>query len=159
MISKNDVVLLLTDLQDSGIDVGNSIIELFKAQNIPLSVLKFINSHRQLDLTTFYEHLRKSYNHKKSKLYINILKEVEDPDEVVSTLSAYQLQAILFSRRVENPQMFLEHARVREVNTVLSKYLIDFDLSTCVELMRLIKADLLACEIISGRRDQEEENS
>lgn len=152
MISKNDLVLLLTDLQDSGVDIGNAILEVFKSPTIPLSVVKFINDHRQLDLTGFYEQLRRSYNHKKSKLYINIVKEVEDPEEVISTLSAYQLQAILFSKKANNSQMFLQHARAKEVSLVLAKYFTDFDLSACLELLKLIKADLLACEIVAGRR-------
>lgn len=154
MISKNDVVLLLTDLQDSGVDIGNAIIDVFRSSTIPLSVVKFINDHRPLDLTLFYEQLRKNYNHKKSKLYINIVKEIEDPDEIISTLSAYQLQVILFSKKAENPQMFLQHARAREISLVLTKYFTDFDLTICLDLLKLIKADLLACETISGRRSE-----
>lgn len=152
MISKNDIVLLLTDLQDNGVDIGNAIVDVFRSPVVPLSVLKFINDHRQLDLTSFYEQLRKNYNHKKSKLYINIVKEVEDPDEIIPTLSAYQLQVILFSKKARDPQMFLQHARARETSLVLTKYFTDFDLTTCSDLLKLIKADLLACETVSGRR-------
>ena len=91
MISKNDVVLLLTELQDNGIDIQDSIIKLFKSESIPLSVIKFINDHRQLDLTAFYEYLRKSYNNKKSKLYISIVKEIENPEDVITTLFSFGL--------------------------------------------------------------------
>lgn len=155
MISKNDVVLLLTELQDNGIDIQDNIIKLFKSENIPLSVIKFINDHRQLDLTAFYEYLRKSYNNKKSKLYISIVKEIENPEDVITTLFSFGLQATLYSKRVEDSQMFLKHARVREINLVLAKYFTSYDLEDCLNLLKLIKADLVACETVSGRRNSE----
>lgn len=153
MISKNDCVLLLTDLEESGIDIGDNIIKVIKSSTIPLDVLEFINSHRELDLTAFYEKLRKSYNNKKSKLYINIIKEVEEPDAMLTTLSSYALQAILFSQKVSDSEMFLKHARVKEVNLALARYLTDFDLTLCANLIRLLKADMMACEIINKRRE------
>lgn len=153
MISKNDCVLLLTDLEESGVDIGDNIIKVIKSSTIPLDVLEFINSHRELYLTAFYEKLRKSYNNKKSKLYTNIIKEVEEPDAMLTTLSSYALQAILFSQKVSDSEMFLKHARVKEVNLALAKYLTDFDLTLCASLIRLIKADMMACEIINKRRE------
>lgn len=48
--------------------------------------------------------------------------------------------------------MFLRHARAREVNLVLAKYYTDYDLTSCANLLKLIKADLIACETIEGRR-------
>lgn len=153
MISKNDVVLLLTELEDRGINIGDNIVKVLKSSTIPLSTLKFINDNRQLDLTAFYEKLRKSYNHKRSKLYISILQDVSDPSSVPATLASYALQALLFSEKVEDAQMFLRHARVKEANVVLAKYLSDFDLSRCLELLTLIRADLMACEVVAGRRE------
>lgn len=153
MIAKNDLILLLTELQDSGINIGNNIIKVIKSPTIPLDVLKFINDNRQLDLTLFYEKLRKSYNNKKSKLYISIVKEIENPEETITTLSSYLLQAILYSQKVKDSQMFLRHARVKEINLALAKYFTDFDLTLCNQLLKLIKADLIACEQINGRRE------
>ena len=153
MISKNDCILLLTELQENGIDIGDKILKVLKSRTLPMDVLQFINSKRQLDLTSFYEKLRKSYNAKKSKLYINIVKEEINTDEVIQTLSSYALQAILYSKTAMDGQMFLKHARVREVNLALAKYFQDFDMSICNELMRLIKTDMIACETISGRRE------
>ena len=155
MITKNDCVLLLTELQDNGIDIGDNIIKVLRAKNIPLDVLEFINKNRQLDLTSFYTKLRKSYNHKRSKLYINIVREVGGVDDILTTLSAYALQAILYSKSVEDSQMFLRHSRVREINLALAKYFSDFDLSICEQLLKLLKADMLACEMISGRREKQ----
>lgn len=155
MISKNDLVLLLTELQDNGIDIQDNIIKVFRSETIPLSVVKFINDHRQLDLTAFYEYLRKSYNSKKSKLYISIVKEIENPEDIITTLLSFGLQATLYSKKVEDSQMFLRHARVREISLVLAKYFTNYDLKDCLDLLRLIKADLIACETVSGRRKTE----
>lgn len=152
MITKNDCILLLTDLQENGIDIGDSILKVIKSNNTPIDVLKFINDNRELELTTFYNKLRKSYNNKHSKLYINIVKNIDDIDSVVTTLASYALQAILFSKTSVDSQMFLRHARVREVNMALAKYFTDFDLSICLQLIKLIRADMIACETISGRR-------
>ena len=152
MITKNDCILLLTDLQENGTDIGDSILKVIKSNNTPIDVLKFINDRRELELTTFYNKLRKSYNNKHSKLYINIVKNIDDIDGVTTTLASYALQAILFSKTSVDSQMFLRHARVREVNMALAKYFTDFDLSICLQLLKLIRADMIACETISGRR-------
>ena len=71
MISKDDVILLLTEMGDNN---KEDIMRVLKSSSIPLDILKKINDSKQLDLLRFYEKLRKSYNAKKSKLYINILK-------------------------------------------------------------------------------------
>lgn len=152
MIAKNDLIILLTDLQENGVNIGNKILEVIKSSGIPLDVLKFINDNRQLELTSFYDKLRKSYNNKKSKLYISIVKDIENPNEVITTLSSYLLQAILYSEKVQDSQMFLRHARVKEINLALAKYFTDFDFTICMNLLRMIKADLIACETITGRR-------
>ena len=153
MISKQDVILLLTELEERGTDVEDQLRQVVKATSVPLSIIKFINDRRQLDLAKFYEKLRKSYNSKKSKLYLSIVKEVEEPAEAVITLSSYGLQAALFAKQAEDSEMFLKHARAREVSLVLARYYTDYDLTGCLQLLRLIKADLVACETVAGRRE------
>ena len=74
-ITKSDCLLFLKDLENKGLDTKPYVNKVLKSDNIDLDVLKFINENRQLDVTKFYEKLRKSYNQKKSKLYINIVKE------------------------------------------------------------------------------------
>ena len=64
MISKSDVVLLLTELQNSGEDVSRDIISLYKSDTIPLEILKKINSTKPLSVVRFYEKIRQSYNKK-----------------------------------------------------------------------------------------------
>lgn len=148
MISKNDCYLLLADLQQRGIDTSGAIKELMGSTSIPLSVIKFINDNRQFDLAKFYEKLRKSYNQKKSSLYINIVKEIEEPTEVLTTLTSMLTQVLRFSKEVSDKQMFLRHARANDITKVLNIYFTNFDLTNCIKLIRIIKADLKALESI-----------
>lgn len=155
MISKQDIILLLTELEENGIDVQTQLRKTITSPSIPLDVIKFINDNRQLDLTLFYEGLRKNYNHKKSKLYISIVKEIDNPVDVITTLSSYNLQVALYANKLQDSQLFLKHARAKEVNLVLAKYYTNYDLTSCINLLRLIKADLIACETIAGRREEQ----
>lgn len=149
MISRNDCLLLLTDIQNSGVDVNSEINELLSTNTqIPISVLKFINEHRTLDLTEFYEKLRKSYNDKKSNLYKNIVSEIKDPNDSLTTLASLNLQILLFSKKVKDKQMFLRHARLDDINKCLYNYSQTYDLTPCLRLLRLLKADLKALESI-----------
>ena len=152
MITRSDCYLLLSDLQDSGIDTTKAISDLSTNKDIPISVIKFINDNRQLDLSQFYENLRKNYNNKKSQLYINIVKETQDPDKLLVTLSALLTQILLYSNKVNDKQLFLKHSRADEISKILTKYFIDYDLTTCIKLLRLIKADLKTLESIKWNK-------
>lgn len=153
MVSKNDLILLLTELEEQGVDTKEQLRKVFTTREFPFDVLRFINEQRKLDITNFYQHLRKSYNQKKSKLYINIMKEVTDVNEVLTTLSALNLQILLFSKNVGDRHLFLNHARADEIVKVLSIYYETFDLTKCQKLLKLIKADISAFEYIDGRRN------
>lgn len=148
MITKNDCLLLLADLKDKGVDTSVVTKQLMSSPSIDIEVLKFINDNRQLDLTAFYEKIRKSYNNKKSNLYINIVKEIEEPQEVLTTLSAMMTQILLFSKNLEDKQMFFKHSRVNEIVKVLNNYFITYDLTYCIKLIKLIKLDIKALESI-----------
>ena len=148
MITRNDCYLLLAEINEKGIDTSTQIKSLMSSTSIPLDVIKFINDNRQLDLSQFYENLRKNYNNKKSQLYINIVKETQDPDKLLVTLSALLTQILLYSNKVNDKQLFLKHSRADEISKVLTKYFIDYDLTTCIKLLRLIKADLKTLESI-----------
>lgn len=151
MISKNDCILLLTDLNNHGINASEPLFKLMKMSEPSIEIIKFINDNRQLDLVKFYDKIRKSYNNKRNKLYINIVKEIEEPAEVLTTLSAMLTQILLFSRDVEDRQMFLEHSRADEISFVLNYYFKNFDLVPCLKLIRVIKTDIKCCEMIEGR--------
>lgn len=146
MVTRRDCFLLLAELQDNGIDTKKALADLTSAKDVPISVVQFINTNRQLDLAAFYEGLRKNYNNKKSPLYGNIVKEIKDPNEVLTTLSAFLTQALLYSKKANDREMFLRHARVSDITKVLTKYFQDYDLTTCLKLMQVLKADIKALD-------------
>ena len=154
MISKNDLVLILSDMQANGVDIGDKIVKVLTSKDFPIEVLKFVNDYRQLDVADFYSYIRKSYNQKKSKLYINIVKEIEDVNDVLTTLSSLNLQILLFSKKAKDRQLFLKHSRAEEINRVLTLYYQNYDLTNCLRLLHLIKADIIAFETINGRREK-----
>lgn len=145
-LTKNDCLLLLSELSDNGIDTTQITSQLYAQKELPMSVVKFINDNRELDLTKFYNKLRKSYNDKHSKLYYNIVKEVEDTTSVLTTLSSLQLQIFLYSKQVSNVEMFFKNARLSEISYVLLNYAKSYDLTPCLKVLRLVKADLKALE-------------
>lgn len=153
-ITRNDCLLLLTDLQEKGIDISEQTKILYKSNDSLIDVLKFINDNRQLDVTRFYEKIRKSYNEKRSTLYLNIVREIENPSEVLTTLSAMLTQILLFARSVDDREMFLRNARAKEITAVLNNYFKTFDTVPCVKLIRIIKCDVKAIEYIEGRSTQ-----
>lgn len=146
MITKEDVLLLLTELRDSGVDCKEQIKQQILAKEPQIEILKFINDNRELDLTNFYKKLRKSYNNKRSKLYINIVKETEEIKDVLTTLSALLTQIILYAKDVDNMVMFYQHSRAQEITLVLNSYFKTYDLTNCIKLMKIIKADIKVCE-------------
>ena len=149
MITRTDCILLLTELETKGVDVKEELQKALTTPTVSLEVLKFINDNRQMDLTAFYKHIRKSYNQKHSSLYKNIvIEELKDPNESLTTLSALLTQILLFSKKVENKQMFLRHARCNEITKILNNYFVTYDLTNCLKLLKIIKADLKALESI-----------
>ena len=149
MLSKNDLLLLLTELQKNGINVDQQIKDLYSNDKIDLNVIRFINEHRQLDLISFYENLRKNYNNKKSPLYKNIMRETLEPNDILTTLASLHLQILLFSRKIKDRNLFLKHARAIDITKVLTIYYTNYDLSNCIKLLRMFKADIKALESVS----------
>ena len=149
MLTKNDLIVLLTEMQERGVEVSSLIRKVVTSRDIPLDVLKAINDYRPIDIANFYEGLRDRYNKKRSDLYINIVKEVEDPNEVLTTLAAFNLQALLYAKKLDDPQMFYSHCRLSEGTKCLYNYYSTYNLMPCINLLRLIKADLKAFEQIT----------
>lgn len=149
MLKKNDLILLLTNLQEQGVDVAAKLRRVISSSDIPLDVVKFINDNRQMDVTRFYEQIRKSYNAKRSSLYINLVKEeLSNPTDSLTTLASFNLQVLLFAKHLDNPAMFLRQSRVEEVTRVLNNYYRTYDLGPVVKLRALIKSDIKAFESI-----------
>ena len=154
MITKNDCLSILTKLDESGVSGVNSYVrKLVVARDIPLEVLKFISDNRGLEVSKFYEMLRKSHNQKKSPLYTNILKEIEDPQEVVTTLSCLLTQILLYGKKLESKDQFFREVRAEELTRVLNNYFKTGLYEECLNLIKVIKSDLLVLEYIAGRRE------
>ena len=146
MITRQDCILLLGEIEASGVDVNTQIRELLSSAKPPVSVIKFINDHRQLDATAFYDHIRKSYNNGKSKLYKNIVKESQDDtEELLITLASLSLQILLFAKKVENKEAMLRQVEFG----VLQNYSEKYDLIPCLQLITIIKADLKVFESLN----------
>lgn len=151
MITKNDVLLLLTELQDRGENVTSYIKMLMSSPDISIDVIKYVNSKRQIDVAAFYDLIRKNYNSRRSSLYRNLVKETHDnPEDILITLSALNLQILLYNKKLDKDkqQMFLVHSRALEIAQVLANYYKTYDLIPCFKLMYLIKSDLKLFENI-----------
>ena len=142
MISKTDILSILMDMKDKGYEVDNEIRKLYSSSNSIPEIIKFINNNRNIDIRQFYEKLRHNYNKKKSDLYLNIVKEIDNPEEVLTTLAAYNLQGLLFAKKIDDKEMFYRNARLEEVTRVLNNYYKTFDISSCNLLLSLIKSDI-----------------
>lgn len=150
MISRADILLLLADLKDQGINVEEDINKLYSSQTIPIETLKKINDNRPLDLLKFYEKLRESYNKKRSKLYINIMRSdentIENAKTILTTLSALLNQILLFN--CDDVSMFYTHARAEEIIKVLEIYFNTKNITPAYKLLTLFKADIKALDMI-----------
>lgn len=154
MLTKNDCLTLLVSLEGYGINIDAQMKKLLTSKEIPTETLKFILDNRGIEVANFYEMLRKKHNQNKSPLYYNIVKEIEDPEEVVTTLACLLVQVALYSKKLStNKEIFQRGVRAEEISRVLNDYYATGMLSSCLALMKLLKADLVVLEHISGRRD------
>lgn len=154
MITKNDCLVLLISLEDRGVNIDHQMRKLLSAKDIPIDVLKFILANRGIEVANFYEMLRKKHNQKKSSLYHNIVKDITDPEEIITTLSCLLVQIALYSKKLtSNKEIFQREVRAEEISRVLNNYYATGTLDSCLALIKLLKSDLLVLEHISGRRD------
>lgn len=154
MITKNDCLSCLVKLEDSGITEAKQYIKkLVVAREPSIDILKFISKHRGIEVSNFYEMLRKNHNKKKSPLYTNIVREIDDINEIIVTLSSLQTQILLYGKRLPNATNFYREARAEEISRVLNNYFKTGEIDSCLAMLRLVKSDLLVLEYISGRRD------
>ena len=147
MLTKNDCLTLLYELKENGENVKEVTDKLIKSPQIDYDVLKFINERRTFDILDFYENLRRNYNNKKSKLYKEIVTiDDKEPRDCLVTLSSLLTQIFLYSTKVEDREMFLSHARANEIIKAFQQYFKTYDLSLCLKLLHLIRADLKVFE-------------
>ena len=154
MITKNDCLTVLVALEDRGLDINQPMKKLITSKEVPLEILKFILDNRGIEVANFYEMLRKKHNDKKSPLYHNIVKEITDPEEIITTLACLLVQITLYSKKLPaNKEIFQREVRAEEITRVLNNYYTTGMLDSCLALLKLIKSDLLVLEHISGRRE------
>lgn len=153
MINKSDLMTVLVTLEDRGINIDQQMKKLLTTKEIPIDVLKFILTNKGIEVANFYEMLRKKHNQKKSPLYRNIIKDITDPEEIVTTLACLLVQITLYSKKLtSNRDIFQREVRAEEISRVINSYYATGALDSCLALIRLIRADLLVLEHISGRR-------
>lgn len=154
MITKNDCLTILVSLEDRGVNIDQPMKRLITSKEIPMEVLKFILDNKGIEVANFYEMLRKKYNQKKSPLYHNIVKDLVDPEEIVTTLACLLVQITLYSKKLStNREIFQREVRAEEITRVLNNYYNTGTLDQCLALIKLLKADLVVLEYIRGRRD------
>lgn len=154
MITKNDCLTILVALEDKGINIDKPMRKLVTTKDIPMEVLKFILDNRGIEVANFYEMLRKKHNQKKSPLYHNIVKDIEDTDDVITTLTCLLVQINLYGKKLPyNREIFQREVRAEEITRVLNHYYSTGEFDQCLALIKLLKADLLVLEHISGRRE------
>jgi hypothetical protein len=154
MITKNDCLTILVALEDKGVNIDKPMRKLVTTKEIPIEVLKFILDNRGIEVANFYEMLRKKHNQKKSPLYHNIVKDIEDTDDVITTLACLLVQINLYGKKLPyNREIFQREVRAEEITRVLNHYYSTGEFDQCLALIKLLKADLLVLEHISGRRE------
>jgi hypothetical protein len=154
MITKNDCLSILVRLEDSGVaNIDTYMRKLLVSREIPLEVLKFISDNRGLEISKFYEMIRKNHNKNKSPLYTNIVREQSEVKDVTLTLSCLLTQILLYGNKLEQPEIFFKEARADEITHVLNEYFQTGFSENCSNLLKVIKSDLLVLEYIAGRRE------
>ena len=153
MLNKSDCMSILIKLEDKGVDINAQMKKLILAKDIPIDVLKFIAEKQGLEAVNFYEMLRKSYNNKKSKLYKNILVDI-NLDIICVILSIPLLQIALYSSKLtDTKNSFLQEIRANEISDALADFYKSDNVEKCLAVLNAIKTDLLVLEYLNGRRE------
>ena len=106
------------------------------------SVLKKCKRDGKLEIFNFYNNCRKNYNQKHSKIYINIMKEVEEPKKVLTTLSALITQILLFAEQSQNRDVFIKQSRLNEILNAVQTYVSTSDLTQGIKLICSLRDDI-----------------
>lgn len=155
MITKEDCLSILVRLSDEGINTDKELAITAASKEVPFEILKFIYNKRGTYLSDFCGMLRRKHNQGKSPLYINIMKEITDKKDVITTVTALLMQITLFGTKLTDDQRetFYKEARVNLILSVLADYYNYDNYDKCIALLKVFKADMLVAEAVSGRRE------
>jgi hypothetical protein len=153
MLDKNACLSMLIRLEDQGININTPMKKLITSREVPLEVLRFISDNRGIEASNFYEMLRKKHNQSKSKLYTNIVKEIDDPVDCITTLNCLLTQILLYAEKLQDKDKFFKEVRAEEISRVINEFFKDDMAERAITLLKLIKSDLLVLEYIAGRRE------
>lgn len=146
MLNRQECYKLLFEIKSKGINTDEQLSLLSRSSLVPKEIIKFINNNRQLEVKEFYENLRKKYNSKSSKLYLQLVKEDLEPIEILKTLCSYNTQVILYSENLTNKKNYLDNSRIKESLQALTKYFNEQDISECIDILKIIKSDIKILE-------------
>ena len=156
MLTKSDCMSILVKLEDKGINIDAQMKKLILAKDLPVETLKFIAQNQGIEAVNFYEMLRRQYNKKKSKLYVNILKDSKSPEDIITTLTCLMQQIVLYNNKLEsNQDAFIKEVRAGEIAEALMEYFKNTSIDKAAALLQLIKTDLLVLEYLNNRRNLE----
>lgn len=155
MLTKSDCMSILVKLEDKGLNINEQLRKLAMSKEPPLDVLKFIVESHGTEVNAFYEILRKSHNAKRSPLYKNIVAETLDADEAITTLNCYLTQILLHGKHLDDDAriQFYKEVRAEEISRVLHTFFADGLYDSALALLKLIRADILVVEYLTGRRE------
>lgn len=155
MITKEDCLSILVRLSDEGINTDKELAITAASKEVPFEILKFIYNKQGTYLSDFCGMLRRKHNQGKSSLYINIMKEITDKKDVITTVTALLMQITLFGTKLTDDQRetFYKEARVNLILSVLADYYNYDNYDKCIALLKVFKADMLVAEAVSGRRE------
>lgn len=150
MLTSQDLIYFLTKCNTKEADV--IIRKLLTSSAFKGEAISYLNSTRSIDIVNFYEHLRKSYNEKRSSLYINLMKEDLPLEDQVITLASYILQANIYLKKAINRPLFIRESEVNNSALALQKYYSQEDLLEVRNQLNKIKEDIKLYESFYRRK-------
>ncbi len=148
IIDRQECYTLLFDMQSKGINIEEPLKKLVQSKDVHLDVIRFINNNRDLDITRFYNNLRKQNNTKKSRLYLQIMKEEEKEEELIKTASSFITHSFIFSESLEETtrRKFFKSIRLETLVDSIKKYITEYNIQPIKDILKIIKIDIKILE-------------
>lgn len=149
MLSKLDVYQILFEMKAQNIQGAEENIKLIsKSVEVPLDVIRYINDNRSLQITEFYEDLRRKSNTKASKLYKNLMKEDKQPQEVLKTASSYVTQVLIRAEQLDLQErtIFYDNSRVKQISEGIHNYFNNGEIRSLLDVLTTVRKDIKILE-------------